>query len=60
MFETEFEFSKFPAKWLAAQGRAHALRHRLGKQVFVKGNEKNICMKETYKILEMVNSSSDQ
>ena len=70
MIAMEFEFCKFsairskelclcvfePTIWLVAQGTAHALRHRLGKQVFVKENEKkNIAMKETCQMLEIVN-----
>ena len=47
-----------PTKWLVAQGATHALRHRLGKRVFVKENEKNIGIKEACKVLEMVNSFS--
>ena len=47
-----------PTKWLVAQGATHELRHRLGKRVFVKENEKNIGIKEVCKVLEMVNSFS--
>ena len=31
-----------PTKWLTAQGAAYDLCHELGKQTFVKENEKNI------------------
>ena len=65
MFKMEFKFSKFssirskalylgisePTKRLAAQRIAYALRNRQGKQVFVKENKKNICVKESVKSL---------
>ena len=42
-----------PATCLAAQRKAQALHHPLGKQEFVKENEKNISNKEICKILEI-------
>ena len=65
MFEMEFALYKFSAirskaivLSLTGQGTAHTLRHQLGKQVFVKENEKNTSIKKTCKIFEMVNSFS--
>ena len=67
MFEIEFKFSKFlsirskalclgiseQTKRLAAHSIAYPLSNRQGKQEFVKENEKSICVKEIYKILEI-------
>ena len=65
MFEMEFELYKCSAirsktivLSLTGQGTAHTLRHQLVKQVFVKENEKNTCIKKTCKIVDIVNSFS--
>ena len=42
-----------PTTWLAAQGKAYDLYHRLGKQAYVKEKEKSISVKEICKILEI-------
>ena len=67
MFDMKFEFSKIssmrskalclhlsdPTAWLVAYTTPYVLHHQLSKQAVLRGNRKNICVKEICKIPEI-------